>query len=65
MSKVSDVAAATTEQSQASTSVARNVEQISSMLEESANSVHAANEDVLVLEEMGGDLRESVAGFKV
>ena len=65
LSKVSDVAAATTEQSQASTSVARNVEQISSMLEESANSVHAANENVLVLEQLADDLRQSVARFKV
>ncbi len=65
LDKVSDVAAATTEQSQASSSVARNVEQISSMLEESANSVHAANENVLVLEQLADDLRQSVARFKV
>lgn len=58
---VSDVAAATTEQSQASGSVARNVEQISGMLEESAHSVQAANENVLILAQLADDLRQSVA----
>ncbi|WP_263771143.1 methyl-accepting chemotaxis protein [Propionivibrio soli] len=65
LGKVSDVAAATTEQSQASSSVARNVEQISSMLEESAQSVHAANDNVLALEQLAVDLRQSVQRFKV
>ena len=65
LNNVSDVAAATSEQSQASGSVARNVEQISSMLEESAQSVHAANENVLILEQLADDLRQSVARFRV
>jgi methyl-accepting chemotaxis protein/methyl-accepting chemotaxis protein-3 (ribose and galactose sensor receptor) len=65
LSNVSDVTSATSEQSQASGSVARSVEQISSMLDESAQSVQAANENVLVLEQLARDLRQSVARFKV
>jgi len=65
LNNVSDVAAATTEQSQASSSVARNVEQISSMLEESSQSVQAANENVLMLEQLAEELRQSVARFRV
>ena len=65
LSNVTEVAAATTEQSQASTSVARNVEQISSMIEESTQSVRAANENVLMLEQLAGELRDSVARFRV
>jgi methyl-accepting chemotaxis protein len=65
LANVSEVAAATTEQSQASSSVARNVEQISSMIEESAQSVRAANENVLILEQLAGELRQSVARFRV
>ena len=61
---VSDVAAATTEQSQAGSSVARNVEQISSMLEESTQSVEAANENVMALEQLAENLRQSVTRFK-
>ena len=47
------------------TSVARNVEQISAMLEESAQSVNAANENVQILEQLADDLRQSVSRFKV
>ena len=65
LNNISEVASATTEQSQASTSVARNVEQISSMIEESAQSVRAANENVLILEQLAGELRQSVARFRV
>ena len=65
LGNISEVAAATTEQSQASASVARNVEHISGMIEESAASVRAANEDVLVLEQLSRELRESVARFRV
>ena len=64
LGNVSEVAAATSEQSQASGSVARNVEQISSMLEESAQSVHAANENLAMLESLAADLRESVSRFR-
>jgi methyl-accepting chemotaxis protein len=65
LGNVSEVAAATTEQSQASASVAQNVEQISSMIYESTESVHAANENVRMLEQLAGELRQSVARFRV
>jgi methyl-accepting chemotaxis protein/methyl-accepting chemotaxis protein-3 (ribose and galactose sensor receptor) len=65
LSNISEVAAATTEQSHASSSVARNVEQISSMIEESVQSVRAANENVLVLQELADELRLSVARFRL
>lgn len=65
LANVSEVAAATTEQSQASASVAQNVEQISSMIYESTQSVHAANENVLMLGQLAGELRQSVARFRV
>lgn len=64
-SNVSEVASATTEQSQASASVARNVEQISSMIDESVQAVRAANENVLMLEKLAGELRQSVTRFRV
>ena len=65
LGNVSDVSAATSEQSQASGSVARSVEQISSMLDESVQSVNAANENVRMLEKLASDLRQSVAQFRV
>lgn len=64
-SNISEVAAATSEQSQASSSVARNVEQISSMIEDSVNSVHDANVNVSMLERLADELRQSVACFRV
>ena len=65
LGNISEVAAATTEQSQASSSVARNVEQISGMIEESTASVRAASENVLVLEQLSRELHDSVARFRV
>ena len=62
---VSEVAAATGEQSQASATVAKNVEQISSMIEASARSVEEANGNVKVLERLAGELRASAARFRV
>lgn len=62
---ISDVAAATKEQSQASASVARNVEQISTMIESSEKSVDQANVNVLVLEKLAAELRQSVERFRV
>ena len=62
---ISEVAAATSEQSQASASVARNVEQISCMIEASVNSVQEANVNVLMLEKLADELRQSVARFRV
>ncbi|SDG60791.1 methyl-accepting chemotaxis protein [Propionivibrio dicarboxylicus] len=62
---VSEVAAATSEQSQASATVARNVEQISSMIEASAKSVEQANSNVRMLEQLANELRNSAARFQV
>ena len=65
LGNISEVAAATTEQSQASSSVARNVEQISGMIEESAASVRSANAEVQILEQLSKELHNSVARFRV
>jgi methyl-accepting chemotaxis protein len=63
--KIRDVANATSEQSVASSSLAVNVERITHMVEESAESVRAANENVRVLEQLAGDLRSAVTRFKL
>jgi methyl-accepting chemotaxis protein len=63
--KIRDVANATSEQSMASSSLAVNVERITHMVEESAESVRAANENVRTLEQLAGDLRSAVARFKL
>jgi methyl-accepting chemotaxis protein len=63
--KVSDVAGATAEQSEASMSVARNVERIAQMVEESAESVRAANDNVQSLESLASELRASVTRFRL
>lgn len=63
--KIREVASATSEQSLASTSIANNVEKISNMVEESANSVQAANQNVLMLEKLAVELHDSVARFRV
>ena len=65
LDKVRDVALATAEQSQASASVASNVERIAQMVEESADSVRSANNNVRSLENLAGELRESVARFRL
>jgi methyl-accepting chemotaxis protein len=62
---ISEVATATSEQSQASSSVAQNVEQISSMIETSMNSVQEANNNVVMLEQLASELRQSVAQFQI
>ncbi|QLG89263.1 cache domain-containing protein [Chitinibacter bivalviorum] len=63
--KIREVANATSEQSQASSSLAANVERITHMVEESAESVRAANENVRSLEMLASDLRAAVARFKL
>lgn len=63
--KIREVANATSEQSQASSSLAANVERITHMVEESAESVRAANENVRSLEQLASDLRSAVARFKL
>jgi methyl-accepting chemotaxis protein len=63
--RIREVAYATAEQSQASTSVAQNVERIAHMVEESASSVRAANADVQTLKDLAGRLRSTVAHFQL
>ncbi|WP_410497850.1 methyl-accepting chemotaxis protein [Chitinibacter sp. S2-10] len=65
LAKIRDVANATSEQSQASSSLAINVERITHMVEESAESVRAANENVRRLEQLAGELRSAVTRFKL
>jgi len=63
LEKVREVAVATAEQTQASTSVAQNVERIAQMVESSAESVRAANTNVTTLTSLSGRLREAVSRF--
>jgi len=65
LSQVREVARATSEQGQASASVAQNVERIAQMVEESANSVRAANGNVHALEALAEELRSSVTQFRL
>jgi len=65
LEKVRNVAVATAEQGQASSSVASNVERISSMMESSAGSVRQAKADVLALEDLSQKLLGSVEKFKL
>ena len=65
LEKIRNVAVATAEQSQASSSVASNVERITGMVENSANSVRHAKADVKTLEELSGRLRGSVQRFRL
>ena len=60
-----EVANSTSEQSTASDSVAGSVEKIAQMIEKMANSVNSANQNVLTLEGLAVELRDSVARFKV
>jgi methyl-accepting chemotaxis protein len=60
-----EVANSTSEQSTASDNVAGSVEKIAQMIEEMANSVNSANQNVLTLEHLAVELRDSVARFKV
>jgi len=65
LQKIRNVAVATAEQSQASASVASNVERISSMVENSAGSVRRAKADVHDLEQLSVMLRGSVEKFRL
>jgi methyl-accepting chemotaxis protein len=65
LTKISQVAAATAEQSQAGALVAQNVEKIASMVDESAVSVEAANQDVQILDNLARELKTSVSRFKL
>ncbi|BBF85777.1 methyl-accepting chemotaxis protein [Aquitalea magnusonii] len=65
LDKVRSIATATTEQSQASNSVAQNIEQISGRMEESSHAVAQACEHVARLEQLTAALHQSVARFQV
>ncbi|SMC26494.1 methyl-accepting chemotaxis sensory transducer with Cache sensor [Andreprevotia lacus DSM 23236] len=65
LGKIRDVAMATSEQSQASAAVAANVERIAHMVENAADSVRAANQDVRALEQLASELRASVTRFRL
>jgi methyl-accepting chemotaxis protein/methyl-accepting chemotaxis protein-3 (ribose and galactose sensor receptor) len=60
-----EVANSTSEQSTASDNVAGSVEKIAQMIEEMANSVNSANQNVLTLEHLAEELRDSVSRFRV
>jgi methyl-accepting chemotaxis protein len=61
--QVREVAASTGEQSQASASVAQNIERIANMVEATADSVGQANNNVQQLEILAQELRTSVSRF--
>ncbi|BAP40984.1 methyl-accepting chemotaxis transmembrane protein [Pseudomonas sp. StFLB209] len=63
--QVREVTAATAEQSLASASVAQNIENIATRVEESATSVRAAHGNLHSLERLADELRESVARFRL
>jgi methyl-accepting chemotaxis protein len=65
LSDVKAVTSATAEQSQASASVAQNIERIAQMLESSSISATKANDEVKVLETLSQELRSSVSKFRV
>lgn len=65
LSQIREMAGATSEQSQASDSVARNVELIANMVKASADSVSVANRDVSGLMSSSQRLTESTARFSL
>jgi methyl-accepting chemotaxis protein len=62
---VSDIAASVSEQSLASTEIARNVEKIAQMSEESHAAVQSNSQDIVRLESLAKELQTSVSKFKV
>lgn len=65
LNQVREMAAATAEHSQASGSVAQNIERIANMVQDSAGSVTAANGNVTALVELTARLRESAGRFRL
>ena len=65
LEKTRDVANAAQEQSQASNSIAVNVERIAQMVEESDASVQAANAEVRQLDELAKDLKQAAEKFRL
>lgn len=62
---VTDIAAAVSEQSAASTEIARNVEKIAQMSEDNYASVQSNTKDVVQLDKLANELLEAVSKFKV
>lgn len=62
---VSDIAVSVSEQSAASTEIARNVEKIAQMSEENYASVQSNTQDVIQLDKLAKELQEAVSKFKV
>jgi len=62
---VSDIAASVSEQSLASTEIARNVEKIAQMSEENHAAMEANSHDIVLLEKLAKELQDAVSRFKV
>lgn len=62
---VKDIASSVAEQSIASSEIARNVEKIAQMSEQSYASVQSNTQDVVLLEKLSRELHDAVSSFKV
>ena len=62
---VNDIAASVSEQSLASTEIARNVEKIAQMSEENHAAVDSNSQDIVRLEKLARELQSTVDRFKV
>ena len=62
---VSDIAASVSEQSLASTEIARNVEKIAQMSEENHAAVESNTQEIVRLEQLARELQSAVSRFKV
>ncbi|MEO6974280.1 MAG: methyl-accepting chemotaxis protein [Gallionella sp.] len=62
---VSDIAASVSEQSLASTEIARNVEKIAQMSEENHAALELNSKDIVLLEKLAKELQDAVSRFKV
>ena len=65
LDKTRDVAHAAQEQSQASSSIAINIERIAQMVDEADQAVRSAFEQVRQLDELARDLHQAAASFKL
>lgn len=63
--RVREIAEATREQSAASTSIAQRVEEISSMVESTSESIRGAADAAIGLERIAGNLKDQIARFRV
>ncbi|MDD5384875.1 MAG: methyl-accepting chemotaxis protein, partial [Gallionella sp.] len=62
---VSDIAASVSEQSLASTEIARNVEKIAQMSEENHAAVESNTQGIVRLEQLANELQAAASRFKV